>query len=515
MSGSMSRCRAQEPAPPRTITLIDALQATLDHNFQLQESRTGVQLVGSRVLRESDVFDTNLTFSGRQARQYYPLTDYEHYLALSAGINTYEQATNYSDFLLQGSKLTESGTRLFTRFDMSRNADNLENLGGVNTTSFQAGVQVPLLGGKGRIVNTAPVRAAQLDLKGATDELNGKTAVLVEQAAEQYFALVGANERVQTARNAEVDAQALAQNVEDLIRGDKLPAVDINDARASLEQARARTFTEEESAVRARMDLGAYMGMGALESEGLAADEDGFKNLSCEVPQESELPSLIAAAVSRRREAAGAHEHLEAAMATRDAAADAERRHLDLNVDSGYTGLSLGLGADDLLRSLGSRIGGANAEASLTYHFDAGHKTARADFTAAQASVTQLTEQEQQVERNIGADVVIAASNLRLSYEEMLSSQSAEDLLRKSVEGERTRLAAGEAVLNDVLTVQRKLFDAQLDTIQSRLRFAQAIARMRLATGTVFGGTTANLTLDSRTFYSCGSNPGAATGAHP
>ena len=515
MPGGTPRCRAQEAAPPRAITLIDALQATLDRNFQLQESRAGVQSVGSRVLRESDVFDTNLTLSGRQARQYYPLTDYEHDLALSAGIDTYEQTTNYSDFLLQGSKLTESGTRFFTRFDLSRNADNLENLGGVNTASFDAGLQVPLLGGKGKMVNTARVRAARLDLEGAADDLNGNTAVLVEQAAEDYFALVAASQRVQTARDAEDDAQALAQNVEELIRGGKLPAVDTLDARASLDQARVRTFTEEESALRVRMNLGADMGMGALESKDLSVSEDGFGDLTCEFPADSQLPALIAAAASRRGSAAGAHEHLQAAMARRAAAADAERRRLDLNVDSGYTGLALGLGADDFLRSMGSRIGGANAEASLTYNFDAGRKTARADFDAAQANVTELEEREQETERNIGEDVVIAAANLRLSHEALLSAQSAVELLRQSLEGERTRLAAGEAVLNDVLTAQDKLYEARLDAIQARLRFAQAIARMRLATGTVFGGTSAKLTLDSSTFYSYSPNPGAAAGAHP
>ena len=512
------RCRGQqqtqEQSPAQTVSLIAAIQATLDHNDHIQESRAGLEGTASKVRRESGIFDPNFSTTVEQGRYYYPLTDYQHALALAAGINTYQQTTNYSHLNVQGNKLFESGTHVFTRFDLRRNADNLENQGGVNTTTFQAGIQVPLLGGRGQLLNTAGVRAASLELEGANHDLSQTTAALVTRTVEHYFGLVAAEERLRTARAAEDDARTLTGNVAELIRGDNLPAVAAYPAQASLDQAHAHALEAEQTALESRMSLGTDMGLDAIQSLALAASADDFSHIHCQPPTLDRWGALIARSEGRRPETAAAHARMEAAITRRDAAAETVRRRLDLTVDSGYTGLSLGLGANDLLRSTGSRVG-ANAEASLTYHFDAGRNTAKANLDAAKANVTALSAQENEAMHQIGSEVVTAASNLRVSQEELKSMNSAQESTLQSLEGERARLLAGESVLNDVLAAQKNLFDAQSAVTSARLRFAVSIARFRLATGTIFNDSSAHPVVESATFYSCSVSPATSPEGQP
>ncbi|MGH9344334.1 MAG: TolC family protein [Terriglobia bacterium] len=502
LTGTASMCAAQMQATPRPVSLIEALQATLQNNTTLRQANAGILVTQSAVKRESGAFDTHLDLAGKQIHSYFPLTNYEHSIALSAGVNTYNQDLISTDLNAQGSKLLTSGIRISSQLDMSHASDNLENIGGVDITNLNVEALFPLLGGRGKRVNTQPVRIARLELEGATADLDGATASMVMKAAELYFNLVTSRQRLDTDRAAEEDAVHLEKNVDELIQADKLPAVDRWTAQASVEQCKVRVLTEEQAGIEARQALGEVMGLGALESDALEPDSDRLPTPETGKLPSIDLPSLIAQSLQLRGESQGAQKHLDAADATLQMAGDALHRRLDLAIDSGYTGMGLGEGAGNFLDSVSGRVGGANVQASLTYHFDGARSAAQAQLETAQADVTQATAQEESTNRQIAGEVVTAVRNLQLNIEMVSSAASAEDALEQTLEGERDRLTEGVAVLNDVLLAQQNLLESQLATIEARHKFALAIVQYRYATGTLFGGDASHPVLDPATFYS-------------
>jgi outer membrane protein TolC len=473
---------------PRTVTvsLMDAVSAAVSDDSSVKLAGLDVDASRARLLRAQGAFDTRVTTQVQEAHTYYPLTNYQHSLALSAGIDTFSETLNFTQYAVDAQKLTSSGIQFEPSWRMSRAADNLENLGGVNRTNLNFQVLFPLLRGRGRQFTTAPLRLATLDLNGRLAQQRDTAARTVYATVEAYWRYVAAHQRLQQARAELARSTQLNESVSTLIQADRLPASGSHQAQADMASHESGVLFAQQVVLEARQALGDAMALDPLDSLLIGAPGDALPEPQA-ASDETDAATLISAAMLQRADLDVSKERIDAAMLEQKTAASQLRSRLDLKVESGYTGLQLGSGPLDYVKSTESRVQGADVQASLTYTWDHANNDARGHLEETRIDARRAQEADSATRRAIGSEVITALGELHASTAALVEAKRAEDELRQVRTGAQDRLIAAAGVLGDVLTAEDALSSAELATIEARARYALAVARLRYATGTLLG----------------------------
>lgn len=102
-----------------------------------------------------------------------------------------------------------------------------------------------------------------------------------------------------------------------------------------------------------------------------------------------------------------------------------------------------------------------------------------------QAEQKQAALLIQNLERRIGADVVLALSVLTNSILGMSSSEAALLSYREALSSERKKLRAGLSTLFDVVLMESRLNGAEQTALRASARVAVALIQLRYQTGTL------------------------------
>lgn len=474
------------PPTHTTVSLMDAVSAAILKDSSLKLAALDLEASRARVGRALGAFDTRITTQMQEAHTYYPLTNYQHDLALTAGINTFSETLNYTSLQVSGQKLLQSGIEFLPHYTMSRAADNLENLGGVNRTNVDFEVLFPLLRGRGRAFTTAPLQAARLDVESKLAQQKETAAETVYATVIAYWRYVAAEQRLQQRQAQLARSLRLNESIVTLIQADRLPAARVHETTAALDNEEATVTAARQALLEARQALGDAMAFAPLDSMLLGAPSDALPDPP-DVANDPEPAKLIAVALQHRLEIAVSHTRLEEAELDKKTAANGLRSRLDLTARSGYTGLALGTNVDRYFDSAANRVQGADIQGSVTYTWDFANQEAKAKLAEAQISGKRAQEADAAMNRSIGSEVITAMGELQASRGALAQAGLAQAGLQQVRSDAQDRLSGGEGVINDVLTAESDLSNAELATIEARTRYALAVARLRYVTGTLLG----------------------------
>jgi outer membrane protein TolC len=147
----------------------------------------------------------------------------------------------------------------------------------------------------------------------------------------------------------------------------------------------------------------------------------------------------------------------------------------------------LGTNVDRYFDSAANRVQGADIQGSVTYTWDFANQEAKAKLAEAQISGKRAQEADAAMNRSIGSEVITAMGELQASRGALAQAGLAQAGLQQVRSDAQDRLSGGEGVINDVLTAEMDLSNAELATIEARTRYALAVARLRYVTGTLLG----------------------------
>ena len=332
---------------------------------------------------------------------------------------------------------------------------------------------------------------AKLELEGSVYQANAVAADALFSTISAYWNYVAAEQRLKLRQDAAERARQLEQNVTSLIQADHLPASASHETRAAAEQEQARLLLAEQQVREARQHLGDAIGLDPLDAMLLGDPSDRFPEpaaLETGPATPAFDPALyVAEAMGTRADLAGASKRIQAAEINSKAAENQLHSRLDLTVQSGYTGMELGLHPDEYFGSAGSRVQGVDVQASVTYTFDPANGAARSNLAQAQTAVKRSEETQTAVRRKIANDVITALGELETSRATLTQAGMAENEFRQALADEQERLRTGIGVVNDVITMESRLTAAELETVDARSAYAMAIASLRYATGTLLG----------------------------
>jgi len=465
------------------VSLLDALMSALTSNTAIKLQGYRVDISRGRYQQERGRFDDTLSFTARQDRVNSPLTSPEVFAA--SGINN--NAANLSTLGLNLTHQLRDGIWFGPVLDIGRTSDNLLNLQGVNRS--QAGFQmvVPLIRNHGRSVVAAGETTAGMEVDAGLFDTRQVVNAVLGGTASNYWAFVAAEKLLRVANESEERGQLFAENVQRLIDADKSPRSDINNVAANLADRRATRIAAEQNFTKAQQALAVSMGLGSGELLAVSAPMDEFPALETRLPfaDSDTIQRYLEQALKTRGDVDAARNRVEQARVLVVAAKNQTRPQLDLNLQSGYSGLREGHRLDSLLVSPLVGVRGLDVSAGFTYSRSRQNNSALGQLGQAETAVREAELELQDLNRNVASAILVAVSGLRNAILQIRSANESVEAFQRALEGEREKLRLGIGSLVEMLTVEDRLTNAMAGAVQAQLQYPLALTAFRVATGTL------------------------------
>jgi outer membrane protein TolC len=503
-SGSAASAIQQGTAAPapQSITLLEAVQSTLNNHPQLKIQQAQVEL--NRGIREqnSGLFDSLVLSRFTQLHNDIPLTRADQLLAQQAGLALNHDVTDLSGYVFQVDKLFRNGIEITPVFQLNRDVDILAPHTGVNTSALSLVINIPLLRGRGRKAVAAREEAAAREVEASLFDLDQVMAQLIANTASSYWSLVAAQKQVAVAMEAETRGRTYLDNVKALVDADQVPRNDMNEATANLASRSATRIAAEQQLATARQQMAFNMGAAAAKMlTGVDATED-FPATG-QTPPADTLTSLeyfLQEGLQNRGDYLASERRQVEARTLVTAAKNALLPQLNLTLSGGYAGLQEGRSVGNLLASSVGSIPGPTASGGINYTFPTGNHAASGQLIQAKASAIQAEQLSQNLARTISSEISVAVEGVRNSILQVKEADQAVLSSRAALEGEQEKYRTGFGSIVDVLTTEDRLTTALNSQIQAQLDYALALVQFRLATGTLVEPGRPQLTLPPTIF---------------
>lgn len=352
-----------------------------------------------------------------------------------------------------------------------------------NLATISVRIAQPLLRNFGS-ATSAERDAALIFARASGQSVQHVIATRVFTAAAAYWQYVSALKSVEVLRTSEGRAEQILREAQALVRADERPKADLEQLEASLaDRVRAR-IEAEESSYEARSNLGLEMG---LTHEAIAQLAPPVTPLPDAAVSTAALTTdqLIAVALGRRQDLAGADARTAAYRTLLSAAENRLRPQLDLVGDLGYSGVVGGSGVNDFFLPLAKNIPGPNGQIALSFQWPVANSAAYGELQHSQAALRRSEIDREDIVRRIGAGVGVALELLSSSTRALERAKKAAVHYRAAVTNERTKLKGGLSTIIDVILTEDLMTRAELNELGSQTRYATSLARLAYESGTL------------------------------
>ena len=495
-----------------SLTILDAVRSTVALHPLIKAAEQDIAAGVARRVQASGAFDLHYNWAATQSHTYSPLTDYQHALALAAGIDTFSDTLNSTDVNAGATQRLRNGISLSPTFDLGHLGDNLTDIGGVNAGRVDFQVTVPLRRGRGRDAVTAPERSASEAADAAVLEKNETIAAMVYSTATAYWNYLGALRTFEIRQESEKRGQEFLSSVRTLIAAERMPGIQSHEAIANLEAQTTARIVAGQRVAEARQNLGYAMGIGALDAEALGIPAESFPGSGATaLLRNTEAGAWVSNALTLRAGYLATEKLSSSADLLRTNARNQLQPQLDVFVKSGYSGLTLGSRPDQFALGLAHRVEGLDLYGGIIYSFSRGNNVAQGQFAEAEANYRRSLYVRTDAANKIASSVLSALSGVDTSSAALERARRSVAEYESALDGAREQLRLAAGSLLDLLTIEARLTAAQLDLVNAQLDYALAIVQLRYASGTMLGPDPLNPALERQAFFEPPSAPEPAT----
>lgn len=372
-----------------------------------------------------------------------------------------------------------------------------------STAAVGINITFPLSRGRGEEYAAAAETAARLVLEQSQYELRHATSFQIFATASAYWNLRAAEDALVAQQEAEARAEQMVTDIQRLIEADERPAADISIINANLANKRTARIAAEQTLIRARMALGAELGLDYTDLTAIERAADPFPAFNAEPVLIENIPPLVDIGLDRRLDLKAANTYLDALKVSVNSARDNLKPILDLTVGVGHGGRTRG---ENPLQVFSRNDGEAQVTATLSYTWDVRNNTSKGRLLSQSAAYDQQSVSIRALRLSIGTGIENAVAVYNRAARQLVESQYTVQLYTKIVEDEKTKLKMGGATLLDVVNVESQRQDAIISNIAQHLAYANAIAALRFELGELISdqAQTYVLPIDRLLFMSSG-----------
>lgn len=482
------------PSPP--LGLREVVAATLTHSAAIAQAEEEARAQEGVLLQSAGAFDPQTWATVASERDQAP--------AFAAGSSDPGQVLTTRitygtgvDWRLR-SGVTISPSLSYSRVDLSSQEGPPSNTGVADLN-----VVVPMLRGRGGGMRTANERAAAASRAAAWSDLQHLRAAALVEAVSAYWAYVAAVRNLDVHRAAEARTLRLVEQTQKLIEADERPSADGLSVEASLASRRATRVGSEQAVATARQVLVQTMGIPAEQLAGLPLPTDSFPvppDAAAELwPSDS---AVVARALDQRADLSAARERRVAMQKLLGGTRSEMRTQLDLNLGVGYTGLETGGDLDRLFSPFYSDRRGFQGRVSVSYGLPVGNRVTAGGLMRSAAADRRAAIAVEELSRTITLEVITASETLKRSVIELRLASEAVRLHAAAVVSENQKFRLGSSTTFDVIQAEDGLTSATLGAINTRRRYAVALAQLRFRTGALQGTLPTDIDTDGLTAWS-------------
>ncbi|WP_162251449.1 TolC family protein [Massilia sp. Root418] len=354
-------------------------------------------------------------------------------------------------------------------------------------------VTQPLLRGRGSAAGAAAAEeAARLELVASRYALRERAAQTIYSVLTAYWTYRARLELEQVAASSAQRSTALLASIQQLVDAGERPRADMVLLRADAADKEAALAAAALSRSEARDALGRLLGADAAAIAALAEPAEALPDpLQHTLPEALPAPRLAAwrsAARARRPDVQVLAWQREAALRQLAAARNAQLPQLDLQAGLGYAKVMEGGRHYGFLDQGGRVQSGPSVYARLNWEFPLQNNSARGAAAERAAQLAQLDIRQRDLDTAVATEIDGAARALQASQAQLRSAREGLAWYELAVSQEITKQKNGIATLIDVINVESRYVSARVTALQLQLACAEALARLRLATGTLLAG---------------------------
>jgi len=469
--GSLPEVVVRDGEERYEVSVEDAVFLALQNNPDLRVQTLNPAIAGAFVQIERGVFDPEA----------YALFQYREESLLETSRSTEDE------FSVDGNdRFGEVGVRqsLPSGTDLELSVEQGRSIS--NRTPEQQDARVgltvtqSLLQGFGPVVNLAAIRLAEWDARMSEFELWGFGEALVAEVEIAYWNWVLAREEIAIFERSYTIAEQQRDEIEQRI---ELGALPDNDAAA----VRAEVAVRQQDLINARSSLEeAQLRLARLIlPDGFIASGQSVIPVSepqlVEPPPLDDVPERVELALVRRPDLREAELRLDQSRLETIVTRNGLLPRLDFFVSLGKTGYANNF--NDSFRNLSEdtydwTVGGE-------FNYPLGNRTARGELLSARATRDQALQSIRNLKRVIRSDVLLAATELERTRQQIGATAATVALQNSSVQAEVDRLTFGSGTSLQVAQVQRDLLVAEIERVRAIVQYRIAQVELYLAEGTL------------------------------
>jgi outer membrane protein len=478
----LSATAAEEAPLPVTVSLADAIQATLAQQPGVEISRQQVLQRQGNLQSASGRFDwvVGSFFSQEVVRtptgSAFPLPG--------------EQRQDISVYGIGAAKQLRNGISISPEISVVDAKDSLSSPTPISQSDLSLTITVPLLRGLGVKVANAEENAARAAADAQQQLSRYQLEQMVFQTTQAYWNCLAALRNRDLLLDSARRAERILEVVEIMARGGELDSAQRNQARALVSSRRALSEEGELTYFQSRQGLALAMG---LTGRQLAVAPDVAGEFPTTIDREQVRPAVnekyISEALGRRGDYLAASLAADAQQLLLDETKGNLKPRLDFRLRLGYAGDDR---RPDRLRpvyALSNNLAGANALGSLSLEWPVGNNVARGALVTQRARVEEARLNLTQAANGITASVLIALETLRKTLAQYELSARAVQGYQQTVVQTNEKMNAGEASLNELIDVEDRYAEARRGQIAALRTYAITLAQLRLLTGTLSTAT--------------------------
>tara|TARA_R100000027_G_scaffold50114_4_gene38797 strand:- start:14875 stop:16587 length:1713 start_codon:yes stop_codon:yes gene_type:complete len=345
-------------------------------------------------------------------------------------------------------------------------------------------VNVPLLRNLGEDSQyTTLEKAARIEADVAKLNLEYTISTQILTLLNEYWDLRSAQDAVKVAQINEIDGKKLVGLTEALVQGYVVPSIQIDQAKANLEQFSTQKIAARQAQSRASQTLAITLGFSPMELFDEPVATDDFPNPNDTKIDNEVVKELVHLALARRADLKAAQMTTQAAQILVRGARNATLPQVDFAIGAG--GISDGTTNNSINDTSDTNELGVGIGASLTIDWPTLNNTAKGLLAQQLATLGQSRAQELLTQSEVASDVILAAKGLLNARNALVETTEAVKNQRKSLAAQQEMFTMGMTSLVEVITTQTSLSAIEMDLIEAKAGYATAIAQMRHATGTL------------------------------
>ncbi len=468
-------------APPGPLTLEDVIRISLESNVEILVRQEDVIIADAQLQQVSSVFNPQIdaTLDSNETRVNSALSTAPEDLFISES-----ETSTYS---LAVTKTFRSGISLTPSLEYDLSASNTDGLVPSNRGIWQLNITVPLLKGFGRIATAGKELAAQKNVEAVQFAYEHTLSEQLSLVVAAYWSYLSAARNLDILQRAEQRGELLLRQTEALIEANQLPAAEISKSQADLSARRADRSRGELSLFSARRNLGLLMGLSKETVTTLTEPSTPFTIVPPVDPTSllDQSERYVDLALQQRRDLQAAAGQTKATEVLRKQAEALDKIQVDFTLGVGYSGYSPGRSFSAKPESFYRHLEGPSYEATFNIGWGWNRNLEKGTLRERLSREAQARYAEVQLEREIYSGVIRALENLRTASLTLEESNKAQLLFQKSLELEAQKLQLGQATIIDVINLQERLTQAELELTQAQLQYVNAIVELRFQTGTL------------------------------